>query len=138
MRPLLCTPSSHTCRTPHRRDRSRLLWISCAPDAGRQPHLTDAIATDAGPFRHTWRTGLPHLPDTKCAKPLIYRDKDECKVSKALKDSEDLDLTYPQTPRKKGCPASVAIMLVAPSICRFVFYAPSEPTMLAKPVLEAT
>lgn len=59
--------------------------------------------------------------DEKRAKPLIYREKAECKVSKALKDSEDLDLTYPQMPRNKGCPASVAIALDAPSICRFVF-----------------
>jgi hypothetical protein len=83
--------------------------------------LTDAIATDAGPYRHTWRTGLPQMPDGKRAKPLIYREKAECKVSKALKDSEDLDLTYPQIPKSKGCPASVAIALVVPSICRFVF-----------------
>jgi hypothetical protein len=61
------------------------------------------------------------MPDGKRAKPLIYREKVECKVSKALKDSEDLDLTYPQMPRNKGCPASVAIALVLPSICRFVF-----------------
>ena len=55
------------------------------------------------------------MPDRKRAKPLIYREKYECKVSKALKDSEDLDLTYPQMPRSKGCPVSVAIALVAPS-----------------------
>ena len=61
------------------------------------------------------------MPDGKRAKPLIYREKVECKVSKALKDCEDLDLTYPQMPRNKGCPASVAIALVVPSICRFVF-----------------
>ncbi len=61
------------------------------------------------------------MPDEKRAKPLIYREKADCKVSKALKDSEDLDLTYPQMPRNKGCPPSVAIALVAPSICRFVF-----------------
>jgi hypothetical protein len=61
------------------------------------------------------------MPDGKRAKPLIYREKDGCKVSKALKDSEDLDLTYPQIPRNKVCPASVAIALVASSICRFVF-----------------
>ena len=78
------------------------------------------------------------MPDGKRAKPLIYREKAECKVSKALKDSEDLDLTYPQMSRNKGCPASVAFALVASSICIFVFQAPSEPTMLPKPVLEAT
>ena len=61
------------------------------------------------------------MPDGKRAKPLIYREKAEYKVSKALKDSKDLDLTYPQMPRNKGCPASVVIALVAPSICRFVF-----------------
>jgi len=61
------------------------------------------------------------MPDGKRAKPLIYRGKAECKVSKALKDSEDLDLTYPQIPKSKGCPASVAIALVVTSICRFVF-----------------
>lgn len=61
------------------------------------------------------------MPDEKRANPLIYREKAECKVSKALKDSEDLDLTYPQIPSTRGCPASVAIALVASSICRFVF-----------------
>lgn len=61
------------------------------------------------------------MPDGKRAKSLIYREKSERKVSKALKDSEDLDLTYPQIPKSKGCPASVAIALVTPSICRFVF-----------------
>ena len=61
------------------------------------------------------------MPDEKRAKPLIYREKAECKISEALKDSEDLDLTYPQVPRNKGCPASVAIALVASSICRFFF-----------------
>lgn len=61
------------------------------------------------------------MPDGKRAKPLIYREKAECKVSKALKDSEDPDLTYPQMQRNKGRPASVAIALVASSICRFVF-----------------
>lgn len=118
---LLCSCSSHTCRTPRRRDQSRPLWISCASDGGRQPHLTDAIATDAGPCRHTWRTGLPQLPDGKHAKPLICREKAERKVSKALKDIEDQDLTYPQKPKSKGCPASVAIALFALSICRFIF-----------------
>jgi len=61
------------------------------------------------------------MPDEKRAKPLIYREKAERKVSKVLKDSEDLDLTYLQMPRNKGCPASVATALVAFSICRFVF-----------------
>lgn len=61
------------------------------------------------------------MPDGKRAKPLIYREKAECKICKALKDSEDLDLTYPQMPRTRGCPASVAIALVESSICRFVF-----------------
>lgn len=61
------------------------------------------------------------MPDGKRAKPLIYRKKAERKVSKALKDTEDLGLTYPQEPRNKGRPASVAIALFAPSICRFIF-----------------
>ena len=61
------------------------------------------------------------MADGKRAKSLIYREKDEREVSKALKDSEDLDLTYPQISKSKGCPASVAIALVVPSICRFVF-----------------
>ena len=61
------------------------------------------------------------MPDGRRAKSLIYRKKAERKVSKALKDSEDLDLTYPQMSKSKGCPASVAIALVVPSICRFVF-----------------
>ena len=42
------------------------------------------------------------MPDGERAKPLIYREKAECKVSKALKDSEDLDLTYPQIAEKQG------------------------------------
>ena len=61
------------------------------------------------------------MPDGKFAKSLIYREKAERKVSKALKDIEDLGLTYPQKPKSKGCPASVAIALFAPSICRFIF-----------------
>ena len=61
------------------------------------------------------------MPDGKLAKLLIYREKAECKVSKDLKDIEDLDPTYPQMPINKGCPASVAIALIRPSICRFVF-----------------
>ena len=60
------------------------------------------------------------MPDRIRAKPLIYREKTECKVSKALKDTEDLGLTYPQNPTSKGCPASVAIALFAHSICRFI------------------
>jgi hypothetical protein len=61
------------------------------------------------------------MPDGKRAKPLIYREKAERKVCKALKDSEDLDLTYPQIPRNRGCPATVAIVSVASLICRFAF-----------------
>ena len=61
------------------------------------------------------------MPDGKRAKSLTYWEKTERRVSKALKDSEDLDLTYPQIPKSKACPASVAIALVGPLICRFVF-----------------
>lgn len=77
------------------------------------------------------------MPDGNPPKPLVYKAKTDRKVSKALKDGEDLGLTYPQMPGSKGCPASVAIALVAPSICSFALQGLSEPTMLAKPVLEA-
>ena len=116
----------------------RWLWINAATDCGRQPQLPDRIATVAGPLRHTWRTPLPRLPDRNRAKSLIQLRKADRKVSKVLKDSEDQDLTYPQTPKTKGRPASVAITLVASSICRFHLQARSEPTMPAKPVLEPT
>jgi hypothetical protein len=81
---------------------------------------------------------LPLLPDRKLAKSLIQLRKTDRKVSKALKESEDQDLTYPQKPKTKGRPASVAIALVASSICRFCLQARSEPTMVAKPALEPT
>lgn len=61
------------------------------------------------------------MPDGERAKPLICIWKAVHKVSKTLKGSEDLDLTYPQAPRNSWCPASVAIALVDLSICRFVF-----------------
>lgn len=53
------------------------------------------------------------MPDKNRPKSLIYKEKSNHKVSKALKDSEDLALTYPQKPRSKGCPASVAIASTA-------------------------
>jgi hypothetical protein len=100
--------------------------------------MTDTIATVAGPHRHTWRTGLPQSPDGERSKPLIYIEKAACKVSKAIKDIEDLDLTCPQPRRQNTCPASVAIAFDVASICRFIVKVTSEPTMPAKPVLEAT
>lgn len=100
--------------------------------------MPDAIATDAGLHRHTWRTGLPQMPDRELSKYLIYMDKCDRKVSKVLKESEDLGLTYPQDPRSKNCPASVAIALVLPPFCRFIYQVLDEPTMRDKPVLEAT
>jgi hypothetical protein len=100
--------------------------------------LPDSIATFAGPQRHTWRTLLPQLPDRKLSKSLIQLRKASRKESKALKDSEDQDLTYPQKPKTKGRPVSVAIVSVASSICRFCLQDRSEPTMAAKPVLELT
>jgi len=111
---------SHTCRTPLIRPQCGCLWISTATHRGRQPHLPDRIATVAGPQHHTWRTRLPQLPDRNFAKSLMQKRKSNCKVCKALKDSEDQDLTYPQNPETNRRPASVAITLVASSICRFV------------------
>ena len=77
------------------------------------------------------------MPDEKRAKPLSYKEKSECKVSKALKDIEVQGLTYPQMPENTGRPASVAITSLASSICRVIYQAHLEPTMTAEPTLEA-
>lgn len=78
------------------------------------------------------------MPDRKLSKSLIYKEKSNLKVSKVLNDIKDLGLTYPQKPRNKSCPASVAITSTAPAICRFIFQFPSESTMRDKLVLETT
>jgi hypothetical protein len=36
----------------------------------------------------------PQMPDTKCAKSLIYNKKIESKLSKDVKDIKDLDLIF--------------------------------------------